>query len=57
MSHCGGHSVSEALQCGKPILGLPIHGDQFAICLKLEEMGVGIYSDITSEQRLSTDID
>lgn len=56
ISHCGGHSLTEALYCGKPVVGLPIFGDQFDLCLKMEKMGFGIYSSDSDFELLRGDI-
>ena len=34
VTHCGGHSITESLQCGKPLIGLPQGSDQFDLCYK-----------------------
>jgi len=57
ISHCGGHSVFESLQCGKPVLGVPIRGDQFSLCMKVKKMGAGILSNINDIKQLSSDFD
>ena len=49
ITHCGGTSVAESLYNGTPMLGFPIDGDQRGACKKLENMGVGVYGDISAK--------
>jgi MGT family glycosyltransferase len=42
ITHCGMNSVSEALYFRKPILGLPIFGDQHYNAARLCDLGVGL---------------
>lgn len=45
VSHCGMNSVSETLYFGKPVLGLPIFGDQHYNAARLADLGVGLRLD------------
>ncbi len=49
ISHCGGREVASSLYNGTPMLGFPIDGDQMSACKKLENMGVGVYGDISAK--------
>ena len=42
VSHCGMNSLSESLYWAKPILGLPIFGDQHFNAARVEDLGVGL---------------
>lgn len=42
VSHCGMNSVSESLYFGKPILGLPVFGDQHYNANRVADIGVGL---------------
>ncbi|KAF0975795.1 hypothetical protein FDP41_005122 [Naegleria fowleri] len=46
VTHCGFNSVSEGLFYGKPMIGIPIMADQFVVCNRLQDKGMGdwIYS-------------
>ena len=42
VSHCGLNSILEAAISAKPILGIPIFGDQFYNSARMVELGVGL---------------
>jgi len=42
VSHCGMNSVSESLYWGKPILALPIFGDQHYNAARVADVGAGL---------------
>jgi len=41
VSHCGANSLIESLYFGKPILGIPVRGDQFGNAAIAETLGAG----------------
>jgi MGT family glycosyltransferase len=42
LSHCGMNSISESLFNGKPILGMPMFGDQHYNAARVADLGVGL---------------
>jgi len=48
LSHCGANSMIEALYFGKPILGLPVRGDQFGNAEIAVSLGAGESLDVTN---------
>ncbi len=45
ISHCGMNSINEALYWGKPILGLPLFGDQHYNAARIVDLGAGLKLD------------
>lgn len=45
VSHCGRNSVNEALDAGKPILGLPFFSDQHFNAARVIDLGAGLRLD------------
>ncbi|MDF5731576.1 MAG: glycosyltransferase [Rhizonema sp. PD38] len=45
MSHCGMNSINEALYWGKPILGLPLFGDQHYNAARIVDLGAALKLD------------
>jgi UDP:flavonoid glycosyltransferase YjiC (YdhE family) len=54
ISHCGINSAQESIYYGKPILCIPMFGDQMDMAQRIEESGSGI---ILSKDRLSDTIE
>lgn len=52
ISHCGLLSTQEAIYHGKPVLGLPVYGDQPRNALQLQDKGMGralVWEDLTED--------
>jgi MGT family glycosyltransferase len=45
ISHCGMNSINEGLYWGKPILGLPLFGDQHYNAARVVDLGAGLKLD------------
>ncbi|KAK2140451.1 hypothetical protein LSH36_1350g00012 [Paralvinella palmiformis] len=45
ISSCGNNGQYEALYHGVPIIGLPLYGDQYHNCFRMQEKGFGICMD------------
>jgi len=46
ISHCGQNSAIEASCAGKPILAIPLLGDQLYNSALFKHLGMGIYIDV-----------
>lgn len=42
LTHCGMNSVSESLLCGVPMVLFPQHGEENAVAIRCEQLGVGL---------------
>jgi rhamnosyltransferase subunit B len=40
--HGGAGTTGEALRCGRPIVGVPFGFDQFTLCSRIENLGIGV---------------
>jgi UDP:flavonoid glycosyltransferase YjiC (YdhE family) len=50
--HGGAGTTGEALRAGRPIVGVPFGYDQFTLCARIEELGIGVRVPMATRTRI-----